>query len=333
MPQTTLAEYIEAIEKAGLLTRYKEEKRVDELPELMEDNPDTAVFVEKVKISHKITGENSVPKIRIMKSISIYALVIGLIWPFTQAARGQQSSAGGPSESDVAAANNPIAPLNAIFLQNYYAPTVYGAPGPSNLLDLRALLIGGRQIVRATLPVSVAEDSNGNQQSGLGDFSVFDVLRVSPADSKNVLAAGPMITAPTATNRFLGQGKWQAGAAAIGVHPMAAGSEVIGIFTWQHSFAGEHTRPDAQVLTFQPIAILTIGGGYYVRSSGILSFDLSNNKELIPLGVGFGKVFKSGSAIVNAFIEPQFTVYRNGADQPSFQLFSGLYFLFKKKAD
>jgi hypothetical protein len=101
-------------------------------------------------------------------------------------------------------------------LQNYYAPTVYGVSGPSNLLDLRALLVGGRQIVRATLPVSIAEDSNGNQQSGLGDFSVFDVLRVSPADSKNVLAVGPLLTASTATNRFLGQGKWQAGPLQLG---------------------------------------------------------------------------------------------------------------------
>ena len=49
MPQTTLAEYVEALDKAGLLTRYKDEKRVDELPKLMEDNPDTAIFVEKVK--------------------------------------------------------------------------------------------------------------------------------------------------------------------------------------------------------------------------------------------------------------------------------------------
>src|SRR5580692_2038623 len=131
MPQPTLAEYVETIEKAGLLTRFKEEKRVDELPKRMEDNPDTAVFVEKVTISHKITGENSVPKIRIMKYISIYALIIGLIGPFTQAARGQQSgpsqpppsamsaqnpetSAGGSSESDVAAANNPIAPMNRL---------------------------------------------------------------------------------------------------------------------------------------------------------------------------------------------------------------------------
>ena len=284
------------------------------------------------------------------KSITIYTLFIGLICPFTQVAGGQQSSPAQPppsemiaeraqssvgtaSESDVATANNPIAPMNAVFLQNYYAPTVYGAPGSSNLLDLRTLMVSGRQIIRTTFPVSSGEDSNGNQQSGLGDFNIFDAIRVTPEESRNVFAIGPLLVAPTATNRFLGQGKWQAGFAAVGLHSLSAGSEVIGILTWSHSFAGEHTRLDAQTLTFQPIAALSIGGGYYVRSSGIWSFDIPNDKRVIPLGVGFGKVFKIGNAIVNASIEPQFTVYHNGTGLPSFQLFSGLYFLFRKKTD
>ena len=212
-------------------------------------------------------------------SIAIFALIIWLICPFTQVARGQESdpvqppsatmvegpqgSSRGASESDVATANNPIAPMNALYFQNYYAPTVYGVPGPSNLLDFRSVVVSGRQIVRATLPISSGEDSNGNPQSGLGDLNVFDAIRLSPAESKNVLAVGPMLVAPTATNRFLGQGKWQAGLAAVGVHPLSEGSLLIGILTWQHSFAGEHARPDAQALTFQPIATLSVGGGYY----------------------------------------------------------------------
>jgi hypothetical protein len=142
-----------------------------------------------------------------------------------------------------------------------------------------------------------------------------------------------MLTAPIATNRFLGQGKWQAGLAAIGVHPLSEASELIGILTWQHSFAGERTRPDTQLLTFQPIVVLSVGGGYYIRSSGILSFNTSSNQRLIPVGFGIGKVFKAGPAIVNAFVEPQFTVYRSGISQPSFQLLAGLYFLFPKKKD
>jgi hypothetical protein len=117
--------------------------------------------------------------------VSICTLIIGLICPFTPVARGQpsgpvqppsatiaeepQKSHGEHSESEVATANNPIAPMNAIYLQNYYAPTVYGVPGADNLLDFRTLVVSGRQIIRATLPISSREDGNGNQQSGLGD--------------------------------------------------------------------------------------------------------------------------------------------------------------------
>jgi hypothetical protein len=135
----------------------------------------------------------------------------------------------------------------------------------------------------------------------------------------------------TATNRSLGQDKWQSWLSAVGLHPLSEGSILIGIFTWQHSFAGEDTRPEAHVVTFQSIAALSIGGGYYVRSSGIWSFDIPNNRNLIPLGAGFGKMFKIGDANVNAFVEPQFKVYHDGTGLPSFQLFSGLLFQFRKK--
>ncbi|MGD0442837.1 MAG: hypothetical protein ABSA39_02775 [Edaphobacter sp.] len=279
------------------------------------------------------------------KRIAIYALAGGLIFPFTQVARGQQAdpvqppqsgavaqnSSGGPSASDVANANNPIAPMNAIFFQNYYAPTVYGTPGPNNLLDLRTLTVSGRQIVRTTLPISSSGNTNDNQPSGLGDFNIFDAFKLTPPQSRNVLATGPLLVAPTATNSNLGQGKWQAGVAAIDVYSVSPGSLLIGIFNWQHSFAGEHSRPEAQSVVFQPIAALAIGGGYYFRSSGVWTFDIANDKALIPLGVGFGKVFKVHNVIVNAALEPQFTLYHNGTGQPSFQLYSGLYFLFPKK--
>jgi hypothetical protein len=221
--------------------------------------------------------------------------------------------------------------MNALFFQNYYAPTVYGTPGPNNLLDLRTLMVSGRQIVRATLPISSSGNTNDNQPSGLGDFNVFDACRLTPQQSKNVLATGPLVVAPTATNSNLGQGKWQAGVAAVDVYSVSPGSLLIGIFNWQHSFAGEHSRPEAQSVVFQPIAALAIGGGYYFRSSGVWTFDIVNDKDLIPLGVGFGKVFKVHNVIVNASIEPQVTVYHNGTGQPSFQLFSGLYLLFPKK--
>jgi len=49
MPQQSLSEFVNDMERAGMLVRIKEEKRVDELPGIMEANPLKAVLVEKVK--------------------------------------------------------------------------------------------------------------------------------------------------------------------------------------------------------------------------------------------------------------------------------------------
>jgi 2,5-furandicarboxylate decarboxylase 1 len=48
VPQSSLPEFVDAMEAAGMLVRVKEEKRVDELPQVMEDHPATAVLVENV---------------------------------------------------------------------------------------------------------------------------------------------------------------------------------------------------------------------------------------------------------------------------------------------
>jgi 2,5-furandicarboxylate decarboxylase 1 len=49
MPQQSLPDFVNAMEQAGLLVRITDEKRVDQLPQVMEDHPLTAVLVEHVK--------------------------------------------------------------------------------------------------------------------------------------------------------------------------------------------------------------------------------------------------------------------------------------------
>ena len=44
MPQQSLRENIADLEKAGLVVRIKDEKRVDELPMIMENNPGPGSF-------------------------------------------------------------------------------------------------------------------------------------------------------------------------------------------------------------------------------------------------------------------------------------------------
>jgi hypothetical protein len=229
------------------------------------------------------------------------------------------------SASDVAKSNNPLADVNAVTFENYHDPTLYGASGlNANTLDLRAVVVSGRQIMRLTVPVQTTPTGQGQYRSGLGDTAFFDAIRISKDGAKNEWAAGPLFVAPSATNTALGSGKWQAGAALIGIFPMTGGSVVGILATWQHSFAGNKDRPTTQVSSLQPFATYSIGGGYYVRSSGIMVFDFEKNAYLIPLGVGFGKAFRAGGHIVNAFIEPQWTVYHKGAGLPVWQLYAGI---------
>src|SRR5262249_22634484 len=48
MPQQSLADFTNEMERAGLLVRIKEEKRVDELPKLLDSYPTKAAVVERI---------------------------------------------------------------------------------------------------------------------------------------------------------------------------------------------------------------------------------------------------------------------------------------------
>jgi hypothetical protein len=80
----------------------------------------------------------------------------------------------------------------------------------------------------------------------------------------------------------------------------------------------------------QPFIIHNLEKGWYLRSTGTWTFDLKNDTHYIPLGLGGGKVWKSGSNILNAFIEPQWTVDHKGDGLPKFTLYAGLNVTFGK---
>jgi len=240
---------------------------------------------------------------------------------------------GGVDAATVAKANNPLADMNAINLQNYYSPSLYGVPdATSNTLNLRTVLVTGRHIIRGTLPVSTVPTGPTSQASGLGDLNIFDAIVVTSPEASTTIGVGPLLVAPTATDDALGaQGTWQAGAAAVVVKPIKGGSLVGGLVTWQTDLAGGDDRVDTNLMTAQIFLTMSIGGGWYFRSTPQSLFDLENDVYLVPLGLGVGKIFPLGGAIVNAFVEPQVAVYHKGQGLPSLQIFAGLNFQFPKK--
>lgn len=237
----------------------------------------------------------------------------------------------------LAQSNNPLAPLNAVNFNNYYAPTLYGAPGVANTLNIQGVLIPRRRhfdlfhIIRATIPVSTVPVDSVTYESGLGDLVIQDAFRLSKMSSGTQFGVGPLLVIPTATSTALGAGKWQAGVAAVLVFALPGGSVVGGALTWQISFAGDASRPNTSISTFQPTVALALGqSGYYLSSSPIWEFDFTNGTYLIPFSIGFGKVMKVGKTIVNVTAEPQFTVFHHGGPAPSVQFFIGLTLQWKK---
>jgi hypothetical protein len=230
--------------------------------------------------------------------------------------------------------NNPLNLAPSFNIQNYYTPSVFGLSGHTNDFLLRPTipvgpgsLIGVPQIFRATVPVSTRPDPAGGYDTGLGDINLFDIFLLSQSDLQ--IGVGPLLTMPTATDPSLGSGKWQAGLAAVAVS--ATRARLLGaLVQWQHSFAGQSGRPEVQSLTAQPFGIFNLPKGWYVRSTGIWTFDLQHGSYYIPVGLGGGKAWKSGSTIFNAYIEPQYSVAHSGKGVPQFTMFAGLNMTFGK---
>jgi len=121
----------------------------------------------------------------------------------------------------------------------------------------------------------------------------------------------------------LGTGKWQGALAAVVIHPTSQ-YLIGGLLQWQASFAGDDDRTDVSTLTAQPFVIYNLPDGLYLRSTGVWTFNLKNDDYYIPLGLGVGKAWKSGTNILNAFVEPQWTVAHDGDGLPELTVYAGL---------
>lgn len=249
------------------------------------------------------------------------------------AAVHSSSAQGGIDASAVAKANDPLADMNAFNFHNFYGASLHGVPdATSNTLNLRGVAVMGRQIIRATLPVSTVPTDATSSASGLGDFNIFDAIVVTGPSASTTLGVGPLLVAPTASEDALGaKNTWQGGAAAVAVKSLGPGSLVGGLATWQTDFAGGDGRVDTNLATAQVFFSAFIGNGFYLRSTPVWIFDFENDVHVVPLGLGVGKVTKFGGAVANLFLEPQFTVYHEGQGAPSVQVFLGMNFQFAKK--
>lgn len=234
-------------------------------------------------------------------------------------------------QDDLNAANNPLTPKITLNLHDYYVPELKDVPDRyANQFLLRGLipsdLFGAPQLLRFTLPVATAPEFPDGYVTGLGDLTLMDIF-VFPGKAVS-FGAGPLVVLPTATDEALGAGKWQAGAVGLVIAPQSWGL-IGGLATYQASFAGQSDRENVSSATFQPIVNYNLKDGFYLRSTATWDFDLENGDYAIPVGFGIGKVFQvSDKVTMNAFVEPQYTVFSRGSGNPVWQIFAGVNFQF-----
>lgn len=225
-------------------------------------------------------------------------------------------------------ATNPLHLSTSIALQDYYTPELYGSDQHTNDTLLRATVpiaandwVPVPQILRMTAPLATRPQPGSGYSTGLGDINLFDIFLLKQDGIK--IGVGPLITASSASEDELGSGKWQAGLSAIAIKSSPrwmAGTLV----QWQKSFAGDGERDDVETGTFQPIAVYKLPKGWYLRTSGIWTWNMKSDDYYIPLGFGGGRAWAMGDKVMSAFIEPQWTVAHKGDYLPEFTLFAGV---------
>jgi hypothetical protein len=152
-----------------------------------------------------------------------------------------------------------------------------------------------------------------DRTSALGDTVLLEM--VSPS-SKLVgdwlLGAGPTFIFPSASSRWSGQEKWQAGPAAIVGY--LSEKWILGSFAQQWtSFAGNGSRASTSQLNLQPIASWFLPDGWSIGYSGnvLANWEASGDEVwTVPIGLGIAKVLKLGRLPVRVQLAGQYMPIR-----------------------
>ncbi len=246
---------------------------------------------------------------------------------------GVSTATGNPvvaQESDAASAaaqaNNPLANFKAVNVQNYYIGDISGTDQTGNQFWLRyaqPFSLGNTNwVLRASLPLNSFPAQSG-KTTGVGDLNVFAAYLIDIGNPAVSFGVGPQLTAPTGSTDGSGSKKWSAGIANVLFNASSPLFQYGYLLTWQASFAGDSDAKDVNIGAFQPFLFYQLGGGTYLRSAPIMTYDFESDSYNVPIGLGIGQVFKKKDITYNVFVEPQYSVASKGPGQAKWQIFAG----------
>ena len=123
---------------------------------------------------------------------------------------------------------------------------------------------------------------------------------------------GPVALIPTASDDRLGADKWGFGPSAVFL--AMPGNWVIGSLFSNVWSTGGSGKEDVNLFTWQYFANYNLPNGWYLTSSPLINAnweaDRSSDKWTLPVGGGFGKIFRIGPLPLNAQIQGFYNVAR-----------------------
>jgi opacity protein-like surface antigen len=244
---------------------------------------------------------------------------------------------GQHSEDLQKASQNPIADLVSVPFQSN---TNFNA-GPFNrtqeIFNIQPVVpmhlsdewnVISRTIIPLLSQPSPFYDSNTN---GIGDIT--QSLFVSPTHPGQLIwGVGPVFTIPSANDPILGTGKFLFGPTAVFL--TTPGHWVIGVLlNNQWSIGGNPLRPPVNAFLAQPFLNYNMAEGWYLTTAPIITSNwlaASGERWTVPVGGGFGRVFKIGDQPVNASLAGYYNAIRP-TGTPNWQLRASLALLFPVK--
>lgn len=167
-------------------------------------------------------------------------------------------------------------------------------------------------ISRTIVPVISQPDPISNSSTnGIGDIT--QSLFLSPVHSDPLIwGVGPVFTIPSATDPILGQGKVLLGPTIVLL--TTPGHWVIGVLANnQWSVGGDPLRSRVNAFLAQPFINYNLEHGWFLTTSPIITANwlaAPGQQWTVPLGGGFGRVFKLGDQPVNASIQGYYNAER-----------------------
>jgi len=261
-------------------------------------------------------------RVGIIIAVALLSVVAGM--------SGARAEEGKPDQPNIVKqASAPISSIMQIRLQDTYVPEFKGVDGSGNTFTLAVTmplpkyrLLPFPQLSLLTLPAAVTVPG---EVTGLGDLRLVNIVIVH-AGSRFVWGVGPTLVFPTASETRTGQGKWQAGPAALAA--FVPEKWLLGVLVQNPvSFAGDSDRKDANAMILQPFITYQLGNGWFVRTQPQLFFNWKTGQQTLPIDLGVGRVFRIGRQLVSCFVQPFWNITKDGPS-PKYGITAGVAFIY-----